>query len=135
MANMLLLDVEKQELREVDCNKLEDYYREINCRCIDIREVSLINPKKKVSLDFDMIFDDEFLLKSGKQIPSVLRLNQNNIYLLGNVIICKHDRYGNTVGLSDDEKKYIEESLMYVPFDVVDEDLTITTHLKVLLVK
>lgn len=135
MANMLLLDVEKQELREVECNDLNDYYREINCDYIDIREVSLINPKKKVSLNFDIIFDDEFLLKNGKQIPSMLKLSQNKVYILGNVILCKHDTQGELVSLSECDKRYIEESLMYIPFDVVDEDMAITTHLKVLLVR
>ena len=124
MANMLLLDVEKQELREVECKDLEDYYKEIGCRCIDIKEVFVINRNTKKNMYIDVIYDDEFLLTNNRKIPSVLYITERNnleTYLLGNVIFARHNRNGEIESLSDEQLEFIKSCMTEIPFEVIDE--------------
>lgn len=124
MANMLLLDVEKQELREVECNSLEDYYKEIDCSCIDIKEVFVINRKLKKSMYIDVIYDDEFLLTNNRKIPSVLYVTERNsleTFLLGNVIFARHNKDGEIESLSVEQLDFIKSCIEDVPFEVIDE--------------
>ena len=124
MANMLLLDVEKQELREVNCNSLEDYYKEIDCKCIDIKEVFVINRHTKKSMYIDVIYDDEFLLTNNRKIPSVLYVTERNsleTFLLGNVIFARHNKDGEIESLSDEQSEFIKSCLEDIPFEVIDE--------------
>lgn len=124
MANMLLLDVEKQELREVDCNSLEDYYKEIDCRCIDIKEVFVINRNTKKSMYIDVIYDDEFLLTNNRKIPSVLYVTEKNgldTFLLGNVLFARHNKDGEIESLSDEQMEFIKSCMENIPFEVIDE--------------
>lgn len=124
MANMLLLDVEKQELREVECNSLEDYYKEIDCRCIDIKEVFVINRNTKKSMYIDVIYDDEFLLTNNRKIPSVLYITERNsleTFLLGNVLFARHNKNGEMESLSDEQLEFIKSCVEDIPFEVIDE--------------
>ena len=124
MANMLLLDVEKQELREVECNSLDDYYKEIDCRCIDIKEVFVINRKLKKSMYIDVIYDDEFLLTNNRKIPSVLYVTERNsleTFLLGNVLFARHNKDGEIESLSDEQLEFIKSCVEDIPFEVIDE--------------
>lgn len=124
MANMLLLDVEKQELREVECNGLEDCYKEIDCRCIDIKEVFVINRDTKKSMYIDVIYDDEFLLTNNRKIPSVLYVTERNdieTFLLGNVIFARHNKNGEIESLSDEQLEFIKSCIEDIPFEVIDE--------------
>ena len=124
MANMLLLDVEKQELREVECNSLDDYYKEIDCRCIDVKEVFVINCNTKKSMYIDVIYDDEFLLTSNRKIPSVLYVTEKNgleTFLLGNVIFARHNKDGEIESLSDEQMDFIKSCVEDIPFEVIDE--------------
>lgn len=124
MANMLLLDVEKQELREVECNSLDDYYKEIDCRCIDIKEVFVINRKLKKSMYIDVIYDDEFLLTNDRKIPSVLYVTERNsleTFLLGNVLFARHNKEGEIENLSDEQMDFIKSCIEDIPFEVIDE--------------
>lgn len=124
MANMLLLDVEKQELREVECNGLEDYYKEIDCRCTDIKEVFVINRNTKKSMYIDVIYDKEFLLTNNRKIPSVLYVTEKNsieTFLLGNVIFARHNKNGEIESLSDEQLEFIKSCVEDIPFEVIDE--------------
>lgn len=124
MANMLLLDVEKQELREVDCNSLDDYYKEIDCRCIDIKEVFVINRNTKKGMYIDVMYDDEFLLTNNRKIPSVLYVTERNsleTFLLGNVIFARHNKEGEIESLSDEQIEFIKSCIEDIPFEVIDE--------------
>ena len=130
MANMLLLDVEKQELREVECNSLDDYYKEIDCRCIDVKEVFVINRNTKKSMYIDVIYDDEFLLTNNRKIPSVLYVTEKNgleTFLLGNVIFARHNKDGEIESLSDEQLEFIKSCMENIPFEVIDE----TTNIRI----
>lgn len=124
MANMLLLDVEKQELREVECNSLDDYYKEIDCKCVDIKEVFVVNCRTKKSMYIDVIYDDEFLLTNNRKIPSVLYITERNdleTFLLGNVIFARHNKKGEIESLTDEQLEFIKSCMIEVPFEVIDE--------------
>lgn len=124
MANMLLLDVEKQELREVECNSLDDYYKEIDCRCTDIKEVFLINRNTKKSMYIDVVYDKEFPLTNNRKIPSVLYVTERNsieIFLLGNVIFARHNKNGEIESLTDEQLEFIKSCVEDIPFEVIDE--------------
>lgn len=121
---MLLLDVEKQELREVECNSLDDYYKEIDCRCIDIKEVFVVNCRTKKSMYIDVIYDDEFLLTNNRKIPSVLYITERNdleTFLLGNVIFARHNKDGEIESLSVEQLEFIKSCMENIPFEVIDE--------------
>lgn len=124
MANMLLLDVEKQELREVECNSLDDYYKEIDCKCVDIKEVFVVNCRTKKSMYIDVIYDEEFPLTNNRKIPSVLYITERNdleTFLLGNVIFARHNKDGEIESLTDEQLEFIKSCMMEVPFEVIDE--------------
>ena len=54
---------------------------------------------------YDLWIDDEGLLKAKARICG--SCNNATEYLCGNILIARHDRYGNTTGLTDDEIDYI----------------------------
>lgn len=139
MANMLLLDVEKQELREVECNSLDDYYKEIDCKCTDIKEVFVINRNTKKSMYIDVIYDKEFLLTNNRKIPSVLYVTERNsleTFLLGNVIFARHNKDGEIESLSDEQLEFIKSCVENIPFEVIDEitNIRIKMNCKMLIV-
>lgn len=124
MANMLLLDVEKQELREVDLNNLEGYYKEIDCRCIDIKEVYVINRETKKKICVDVIYGDEFKLSEKPKMPAVLYVtNKNTIetFLMGNVLFATHNKEGEMISLSNEQKEFIKSCMEDIPFEAIDE--------------
>ena len=57
---------------------------------------------------YDLWVDDEGLLKNEPKICG--RCTNAAEYLMGNIVIARHDRYGNTTGLTDDEIKHILEN-------------------------
>ena len=124
MANMLLLDVEKQELREVELNDLEGYYKEIDCRCIDIKEVYVINRETKKRMLVDVIYDDEFKMSEKPKMPAVLYVtNKNTIetFLMGNVLFATHNKEGEMISLSNEQKEFIKSCMEDIPFETIDE--------------
>ena len=130
MAKMLLLDVEKQELREVNANNLEDYYKLLNCRCIDIVNRPIISLNDKIE-HFDIICDDEGLLKENNLVSAVDFRNRK-IALVGNLLICDFDREGNEKSLSKEQIEFIKDAVVQVPFESQGDDLIVKTNIKVL---
>ena len=61
----LLLDVENREVKMVEANDLEDYYRLIGCRTIDI--VSRIIGDVKV----EIVLDDEGALVNNPKVSAI----------------------------------------------------------------
>ena len=77
-----------------DDNHLGDYYYYLNCRQIDMQEITIDNHH------YDIIFDDCYLL-TEKPLPT-LYVNDHTV-IFNNVLISRHDAYGNTIGLDDDD--------------------------------
>ena len=51
MKMLLLLDVENRDVKMVEANGLDDYYRLIGCRCIDIVSRTIGDVKVEIVLD------------------------------------------------------------------------------------
>ena len=132
MAKMLLLDVEKQELREVIANSLEDYYSLLDCRTIEIFNLPVINKDNKI-MNFDIICDEEGRMRDNNLV-SAFDFKNKEVSLVRNLLITKPDGLGNERSLSKQEKVFVETSIRQIPFECVDIEskLTIKTNIKVL---
>ena len=62
---MLLLDVENTGVKMVEANGLDDYYRLIGCRCIDIVSRTIDDVKVEI------IIDDEGLLVNAPKVSAI----------------------------------------------------------------
>lgn len=62
---MLLLDVWNNKLKMVEADGLEDYYKYINCRCIDIVR------RRIGDVEVEIICDDEGLLIDKPKISAI----------------------------------------------------------------
>ena len=62
---MLLLDVEKRDVKMVEANGLDDYYRLIGCRTIDIVSRTIGDVKVEI------IIDDEGALVNNPKISAI----------------------------------------------------------------
>ena len=76
---LLLLDVENNELKTVEANGLDDYYKYLNCRTIDIVH------RKINDVECEIICDDEGLLKQNPKVSAVDITGQP--ILFGNLLI------------------------------------------------
>ncbi len=116
MAKMLLLDVQKQEVREVEANGVDDYYKLLNCDTIDIvtREVVSFN---KIHKEYDIICDDNGLLKDNI-IISAVDVKDMSVQLVGNLLVCNFDSNGNEKSLSGYDIELLKNSILdIVSFD------------------
>lgn len=113
---MLILDP-KQGVRFGNCKKLDDFYREIGCSCIDIARRS-INGKM-----FDIFVDDEGLLKAdaGEYISAtVVEDGEISPQLVGTLVFANHDAAGNTTDLSLDDTLLISSRVC--PVKIVNQE-------------
>ena len=62
---MLLLDVEKRDVKMVEANGLDDYYRLIGCRTIDIVSRSIGDVRVEI------IIDDEGALVNNPKVSAI----------------------------------------------------------------
>ena len=142
MAKSLLLDVEKQELREVECSNFGNYYKYLDCKCIDIKEVFIINREKKSGIWIDVIFDNEFnnetLLKEKEKVPSALLLKDKKFepHLFGNLIFTKHNDKGEFIDLTEFQLDFCKSCIEQIPFEIINEQtkLDITMHCKMCII-
>ena len=100
----LLLDVKNEKVEAIDIEPtLDEYYRVLDCDIIDI-PTRYIGGRK-----FDIICDDEALLKDDTKISAI---NRNGGAMLGgNLLFCHHDNEGNTVGLEDEEIEFLKDKI------------------------
>lgn len=61
----LLLDVENREVKTVEANDLDDYYKIIGCRCIDIISRSIGDVRVEI------VLDDEGALVDNPKISAI----------------------------------------------------------------
>lgn len=78
---------------------LENYYRLLDCRLIDI-------PSRRIGDHYyDIICDDEGLLKGD---PIVTAINSDgDAMLVGSLLVLKHDDEGNEIGLTAEEVREV----------------------------
>ena len=99
---MLLIDVLENEVREVQAETLDDYYNLTKCDCIDIVQRRI--GKKR----YDIICDDEGLLKAGTKISAIN--NMGEPMLVGNLLIAGlADNKGELTSLTEEDIEYIKK--------------------------
>ena len=76
---MLLLDVEKRDVKMVEANTLADYYKLIGCRCIDIIH------RRIRDVEVEIVLDDEGLFVENPK-PSAISVDGTPM-LFGNLLI------------------------------------------------
>ncbi len=101
----LLLNVHENRVSEVDVETLDDYYRLIQCSCIDIvlRKVG-----KKY---YCFVCDDEALLHSNIKISAID--SSGEMMLAGNLIILNSSNNGDMESLTDEDIKNIKDNLYF----------------------
>lgn len=106
MARLLLLDVFDNEVKEVECDDLDDYYKYLRCDCFDITQ------RKIDGKYFDIFCDDN---GTFVEHPIVSALDStNDPMLVGNLIFANADAEGNTTSLSDDDVAWIKGNIRNV---------------------
>lgn len=76
---LLLLDVENNELKTVEANGLDDYYKYLNCRTIAIVH------RKINDVECEIICDDEALLTQNPKVSAVDIIGQPMLF--GNLLV------------------------------------------------
>lgn len=92
MARLLMLDVSRNELRETECNDLDDFYRDLGADPFDIAR------RKIGGKMYDIFVDDMGLFKENPIVSAVSKSAEP--MLVGNLIFANHDSEGNTTDLS-----------------------------------
>ena len=104
----LFLDMENDDVTVVEVNGLQDYYRLIGCDLIDIANREIRGER------FDIICDDEGLLKAEPQVSAVN--GRGEAMLVGNLIICgEADAEGKETSLTEEDIIHIRQSIMILP--------------------
>lgn len=104
---VILLNVNDEKVEIIDIEpKLEAYYKALDCDCIDIVE------RKIGKKWFDIVCDDEGLLKERPKISAINDMGE--VMLVGNLMFCKHDDEGDTVGLTDEEITHIQKYIQKI---------------------
>lgn len=92
MARLLMLDVSRNELRETECNDLDDFYRDLGADPFDIAR------RKIGGKMYDIFVDDMGLFRENPIVSAVSKSAEP--MLVGNLIFANHDREGNITDLS-----------------------------------
>lgn len=118
---MLLLDVINNEVKVVEANGLEDYYKYIGCSLIDIVR------RKIGDLTVEIVCDDEGTFVEHPKVSAIDIIGQPCLY--GNLLIASERVIdGNLTELTEQEIEYIKKFLIEVttafykePFKVIWE--------------
>ena len=118
---MLLLDVQNNEVKVVEANELEDYYKYIGCSVIDIVR------RKIGDLTVEIVCDDEGTFVEHPKVSAIDIIGQPCLY--GNLLIASERVIdGNLTELTEQEIEYIKKFLIEVttayykePFKVIWE--------------
>lgn len=118
---MLLLDVQNNEVKVVEANGLEDYYKYIGCDYVDIVR------RKIGDLTVEIVCDDEGAMVQHPKVSAIDITGQP--CLVGNLLIASgRVEDGNLTELTEKEIEYIKEFIIEVttafykePFKVIWE--------------
>ena len=107
---MLLLDVEKRDIKMVEANGLDDYYELIGCRCIDIVHRTIGD------VEVEIVIDDEGALVNQPKISAIGVDGTPMLY--GNLLVAS--------GRVTDDGELIELTRAEID-EIMDNIATITT--------
>lgn len=108
MARLLCFD--GFNLKHVECNGLNDYYRHLECDCFDIAQ------RKIGDKYYDIFVDDIGLFKDDPRVTALTE--DGEPMLVGNLIFANHDNQGNTTSLTDED---IDNIMNHVGFAVMQK--------------
>ena len=111
---MLLLDVYNNEVKMVEVNGLEDYYKYIGCRCIDIVR------RKIGDLTVEIVCDDEGTFVEDPKVSAIDVAYR--VRLVGNLLVAGGEVIdGNLTELTEEEVEYIKEYIIEITTTVYKE--------------
>lgn len=111
---MLLLDVYNNEVKMVEVNGLEDYYKYIGCRCIDIVR------RKIGDLTVEIVCDDAGTLVEDPKVSAIDVAGR--VCLVGNLLVAGGEvKDGNLTELTEEEVEYIKEYIIEITTTVYKE--------------
>ena len=115
----LLLDVKNREVKTVEANGLDDYYRLIGCRTIDIVR------RKIGDIDVEIVIDDEGALVEHPK-PSAVDVT-GYVCLYGNLLVAsgRVTEDGELTELTQDEIDAIKENVAEVTTNFYKEPFKI----------
>ena len=104
---MLLLDVQNNEVKVVEVNGLEDYYKYIGCSVIDIvrRQIG--------DLTVEIVCDDEGTFAEHPKVSAIDVVGKPCLY--GNLLVAGGEVIdGNLTELTDEEVEYVKSFLISI---------------------
>ncbi|MBQ6223441.1 MAG: DUF3846 domain-containing protein [Solobacterium sp.] len=106
MLRTVLLDVKKRNVKVVEVDdELNEYYKMLGCDFIDIVSRSIGGK------EFDVMVDDEGLLKNGCIVSARSVDPEINEVLVGNLMFFNSNDEGELVSLSDDDIETIMRNI------------------------
>ena len=104
---MLLLDVYNNDVKVVEVNGLEDYYKYIGCEIIDIVR------RKIGDITVEIVCDDEGTFVEHPKVSAIDIAGQPCLY--GNLLVAGGKVIdGNLTDITDEEIEYIKQYLIEV---------------------
>ena len=112
---MLLLDVKNREVKMVEANGLDDYYRLIGCRTIDIISRTIGDVKVEI------VLDDEGALVNNPKV-SAIDIDGTPM-LFGNLLVAsgRVTDYGELTELTEEEVGEIMDNVATITTSVYKE--------------
>ena len=111
---MLLLDVYNNEVKMVEVNGLDDYYKYIGCRCIAIVR------RKIGDLTVEIVCDDEVTFVEDPKVSAIDVAGR--VCLVGNLLVAGGEVIdGNLTELTEEEVEYIKEYIIEITTTVYKE--------------
>ena len=111
---MLLLDVQNNDVKVVEANGLEDYYKYIGCSVIDIVR------RKIGDVTVEIVCDDEGTFAEHPKVSAIDVVGQpclfGNLLIAGGKVID-----GNLTELTEEEVEYIKGFLIEVTTSIYKE--------------
>lgn len=106
--NLALFKAKTGELTKIsiDGENLDEYYERLECDTFDITH------RRIGETYFDIFCDDEGLLRENPIIAAVD--SSFAPALVGNLIFAHHDKEGNTTGISDEDFRLIQKSVINI---------------------
>lgn len=100
---VLTLEIEEDgmtpHIREIEKEHvLRDMYKYIGCETVDVRVIEVDGE------EYDVWFDDEFLLNDTPKVPTVMA---NGNLIMGNILIARSNEMGETISIPNNHDKIV----------------------------
>ena len=112
---MLLLDVENREVKMVEANDLDDYYKLIGCRCIDIVSRTIGD------VEVEIVLDDEGAIIENTKVSAISIDGTPMLY--GNLLVAsgRVTEDGELTELTEEEVDEIMDNVATITTSIYTE--------------